>query len=271
MLGVATFATLGSVEAGAAPTPLEPVGDVLGAAHVAPTPAAPALRQVTRLPMDRPDAVGHRDGPPPIATLRGYQWPLPRGRVTLPFGPTPWGSRIVDGAHFHDGVDLATFCGDRIVAAHEGVVLAAGRHYDHEMGWIGDLTPYYDRLDAKRLWMSLPIVLVIDDGNGYRSLYAHFEKIVVKQGQAVQAGDLLGYEGATGRASGCHLHYGLFSPQETGHFAMDPAVAKRMRLPAAQVARVDPLLVLPERPKPASTPKLKPPNLPALPGLVSTP
>lgn len=256
MLSVAAFVAFGSVEAGTAlaPTPLEPVREVLGAEEPAPTHAAPTLRPVTRLPMDRPDGARHRDGAPPIATLTGYQWPLPKGRLTLPFGPTPWGSRIVDREHFHDGIDLATFCGDRIVAAHDGVVLAAGRRYDDEMGWIGDLTPYYDRLDSKGLWMTLPIVVVIDDGNGYRSLYAHFEKIVVKRGRAVEAGDLLGYEGATGRASGCHLHYGLFSPRDTGRFAMDPAVVKRMKVPAAQIARVDPLLVLPERPKAAPKP-----------------
>ena len=53
-------------------------------------------------------------------TLTGYRWPLPRGRLTLPFGPSPWGSRLVKGKTFHDGIDLATVCGDRIVAAHDG-------------------------------------------------------------------------------------------------------------------------------------------------------
>ena len=57
-----------------------------------------------------------------------------------------------------------------------------------QMGWIGDLAPYYARLDAKKLWTTLPIVVVIDDGNGYRSIYAHFGKIVVKKGQTVTAG-----------------------------------------------------------------------------------
>ncbi len=174
--------------------------------------------------------------------------------MTLPFGPTPWGSRIVDGERFHDGIDLATFCGDRVVAAHKGVVLAAGRRYDAHMGWLGDLTPYFRRLDAKQLWITLPIVVVIDDGNGYRSLYAHFGSVVVKRGQQVAAGELLGYEGRTGRASGCHLHYGLFSPDESASFALDPAAAKRMKLPAAEIARVDPRDVLPHRTKPAPTP-----------------
>ena len=183
----------------------------------------------------------------PLASLTGYRWPLHKPRLTLPFGPTPWGSRIVDGVRFHDGIDLATVCGDRIVAAHDGIVLAAGRHFDGAMGWLGDLTPYYGRLDAKRLWSTLPIVVVIDDGNGYRSMYAHFSEIVVAKGQVLTAGSLLGYEGRTGRASGCHLHYGLFSPNESAAFAMDPAVVKRMKLPRAETARVDPLLVLPAR------------------------
>jgi murein DD-endopeptidase MepM/ murein hydrolase activator NlpD len=105
--------------------------------------------------------------------------------------------------------------------------------------------------------------VVIDDGNGYRSIYAHFSKVVVKKGQEVQAGEFLGYEGMTGRASGCHLHYGLFSPLETATFGIDPDVVKRMKLPDQQIARVDPLIVLPERPtptkKPTPTPVLTPP------------
>jgi murein DD-endopeptidase MepM/ murein hydrolase activator NlpD len=179
-------------------------------------------------------------------TLEGYRSPLPHGRLTLPFGPSPWGSRLVEGKRFHDGIDLATFCGDRIVAAHDGKVLAAGRRFDSAMGWVGDLQPYTDRLDKKHLWGTLPITVVIDDGNGYRSIYAHFGNVVVKKGQAVKAGQLLGYEGATGRASGCHLHYGLFDPLETATFAIEPDVVKRMKVPASQIARVDPLIVLPQ-------------------------
>ena len=113
------------------------------------------------------------------------------------------------------------------------------------MGWVGDLQPYLDRLDAKSLWSTLPIVVVIDDGNGYRSIYAHLSKADVKAGDAVSAGELIGYEGKTGRASGCHLHYGLFSPLEPDVFGIDPGVVERMLLPAWQIARVDPQLVLP--------------------------
>jgi murein DD-endopeptidase MepM/ murein hydrolase activator NlpD len=161
---------------------------------------------------------------------------------------------VVDGKPFHDGLDLATFCGDRIVAAHDGVVLAAGRHYDNYIGWKGNLGPYLRRLDRKHLWGSLPIVVVIDDGNTYRSMYAHFSRIVVQRGQFVRAGQLLGYEGATGHATGCHLHYGLYSPYETALIGMNAGVAERMKLTRSEIARIDPLLVLPARktPKPKS-------------------
>ena len=229
----------GQAPAGGAGTPA-PVGASPSAANLA--PVSPLVR---RDPM-RAD----RSGPsaPPVASLSGYVWPIAHPRLTLPFGPTGFGSWLVDGQLFHDGVDLATFCGDRIDAAHAGTVLAAGRHYDEFMGWLGDLAPYVQRLDAKQLWTTLPIIVVIDDGNGYRSIYAHFSRIVVKAGEIVRAGQLLGYEGMTGRATGCHLHYGLFSPFDDAAFTLPPDVAKRMKLPALEIARVDPLLVLPPKP-----------------------
>ena len=185
--------------------------------------------------------------PKPLSALTGYVWPIAHPRLTLPFGPTPWGSRVVDGKLFHDGVDLATFCNDRIVATHNGVVLAAGRQFDNFLGWVGELSAYYHRLDVHHLWPDLPIVVVIDDGNTYRSVYAHFWKVVVKPGQRVHAGQLIGYEGMTGHATGCHLHYSIFSPYQTATFGIEAKVAKDMRLPRLEIARVDPLLVLPYR------------------------
>jgi hypothetical protein len=257
---------IGSVMAGTTPGPAPltptPIGTVDGLVGVAavpsavPTPTMDPYRPT--VPPPEPTV-----GPAPLSELDGYQWPLLHARITLPFGPTPWGSRLVEGKQFHDGVDMATFCGDRIVAAHSGVVLAAGRRFDQAIGWVGSLKRYFDRLDAKHLWMTLPIVVVTDDGNGYRSIYAHFEKLAVKAGQTVTAGQLLGYEGRTGRASGCHLHYGLFSPMETARIANEPSVVKRMKVPPFQIARVDPLLVLPSRtktakPKPSSGPSASP-------------
>lgn len=262
-LGIVALMTIGSVGTGSVEElrPIGPIGLVSGAVGLAPA-AEPAGRSATNSPatppLSVPDARLAIPGEaPPVTGLSGYRWPLPKGRLTQDYGPTAFASRIVNGQPFHDGVDLATFCGDRIVAAHDGVVLAAGRHFDDVIGWIGSLDRYYKRLDTRKLWMTLPIVVVIDDGNGYRSMYAHFEKVVVKPGQRVRAGEFLGYEGRTGNASGCHLHYGLFSPFERGEIAIEPGVAKRMKLPRAEIARVDPLMVLPKRPKPRPQPNPK--------------
>ncbi len=188
-----------------------------------------------------------RQSPTSLALLTGYVWPIAHPRLTLPYGPTPWGTRVVDGRLFHDGVDLATFCGDRIVAAHDGVVLAAGRHFDDDIGWVGDLTAYYRLLEAKQMWSDLPNVVIVDDGNTYRSVYAHFSRVVVHVGQRVRAGQLIGFEGMTGHATGCHLHYGIFSPLETATFGIEPIEVKDLRVPTLEIARIDPLLVLPYR------------------------
>jgi murein DD-endopeptidase MepM/ murein hydrolase activator NlpD len=196
-----------------------------------------------------PGASATTPTPQPSATtpygLAGYVWPLKDPMITLPFGPTDWGEFIVDGKKFHDGLDIATNCGDPVMAAHDGTVLAASREYDAYMGWTSDFAPYYHLLDRKHWWNSVPIVVVIDDGDGYRSIYAHEYQVTVKVGQHIKAGQTIGYEGATGNATGCHVHFGLFRVTETATFALDPAVVKRMSMPAFETARIDPLLVLP--------------------------
>ena len=96
-------------------------------------------------------------------------------------------------------------------------------------------------------------MVVVDDGNGYRSVYAHFGELRVQRGDRVRVGQLLGFEGATGHATGCHLHYGLFSPAETATYKLNAATAKRMKLPRYELARIDPFKVLPPRPRPAAT------------------
>jgi murein DD-endopeptidase MepM/ murein hydrolase activator NlpD len=225
--------------AGAQTTPASTAA--AGAATVAAGPQA--LTAPARPASDR---TGEPATAPDPATLAGYRWPLAAGRLTLPFKAIPGGTRINGGRLFHDGIDMASFCGDRVVAAHDGVVLAAGRHFDDEIGWVGDLRPYYATLDAKHLWDDLPIVLITDDGNGYRSIYAHFERLVVSVGQRVRAGQLVGFEGRTGHASGCHVHYGLFSPFETARFGVRPDIVRHLHTPLLEIARIDPLLVLPD-------------------------
>jgi murein DD-endopeptidase MepM/ murein hydrolase activator NlpD len=229
-------------------SPLAPIGQVRGAvATPAPTAGAvtgaPVSRSLVYARTTDPDTPGRRPAAP--SSLTGYVWPLAHGRITLPFKAIPGGTRLKDGRLWHDGVDVASFCGDRVHAAHDGVVLATGRHFDDTIGWVGDLSRYYALLDRKQMWKDLPLVVVIDDGNGYRSIYAHFGKVVVRTGDIVKAGQLIGYEGMSGHASGCHVHYGLFSPRETKTFGVRPDLIRKLRLPLLEIARIDPLSVLP--------------------------
>ena len=233
--------------------PIQPLaGDVRGAVSN-PSPAttdhAGPPVDARLVPARATDANGPRAGSqrhaPPIASLTGYVWPIQQGRISLPFKAIPGGSRIKDGKLFHDGVDMASFCGAPVGAAHNGVVLAAGRRFDDHVGWLGDLTAYYHILDVRHMWRDLPNVVVIDDGNGYRSIYAHFRDVTVRPGQRVKAGQLIGHEGATGHASGCHVHYGLFSPLETATMGVRPNILRALKVPRLEIARIDPLAVLP--------------------------
>lgn len=49
--------------------------------------------------------------------------------------------------------------------------------------------------------------LIIDHGYGYESLYAHMQKYIVRKGQKVKRGDLIGYVGNSGKSTAPHLHY----------------------------------------------------------------
>jgi len=192
---------------------------------------------------------GPTPGPTPIPPLllKGYVWPLDKPRITLFFGPSSWGELLVKGQPFHDGLDIATDCWDEVRAAHDGVVLAAGRDYVDFMGWQGDLTAF-KKLSSPASWKAtMPIVIVIDDGNGYRSIYAHEVQVTVKPGDHVKAGQVIGYEGATGHATGCHVHYSLFSPLEREMWEPLPRSVTDYKLPPLITKRINPLLVLPYR------------------------
>jgi murein DD-endopeptidase MepM/ murein hydrolase activator NlpD len=86
-------------------------------------------------------------------------------------------------------------------------------------------------------------VVVIDDGNGYRSMYVHLNEATVEQGATVLAGDVIGREGMTGFATGCHLHYGLIR-MDGAWLEVLPRLA-RFGYPPFVRERVDPLDVLP--------------------------
>ena len=112
-----------------------------------------------------------------------FAWPE-RGDffVTQEFGWTNFN-------HNHTGMDLAyrNGCGGPIYAAGDGMVLADDR--------------------PNLAYGDTAIGVVIGHSQRLQTWYWHLSREVVEVGQEVEVGDLIGYEGATGFATGCHLHF----------------------------------------------------------------
>ena len=118
----------------------------------------------------------------PTGTL---QWPLPvAGTITSQFGHRV--DPITGEGSSHTGTDIACAEGTPILAAADGVITVANG-LDSWGGSYG----YY---------------IQINHGGGLETLYAHCSSICVTTGQHVQAGQVIGYVGHTGRATGSHLH-----------------------------------------------------------------
>ena len=71
--------------------------------------------------------------------LTGYIWPVRDALDHQPLRAARLGASCSSMAQeYHDGLDLATRCGDRVRAAHDGTVLYAGRNFDPYIGYWGD-------------------------------------------------------------------------------------------------------------------------------------
>ena len=88
---------------------------------------------------------------------------------------------------FHQGIDISTDKGQPVYATADGQVNSAA--------YTGD----YGNL------------VVLTHGFGLATRYGHLSRFLVKPGQAVRRGDVIGYVGATGRATGTHLHYEILA------------------------------------------------------------
>ncbi len=107
-------------------------------------------------------------------------WPV-KGNITSGFG---WREHPVLGKlMFHSGVDISTPPGTPVHSTADGVVSFSG--------WEGRGGN----------------TVVIEDGNGFRTAYAHNSKNIVKVGQRIHRGDVVAYSGSTGAATGPHVHY----------------------------------------------------------------
>lgn len=107
-------------------------------------------------------------------------WPV-RGILSSGFGVRT--SPFTDTPVFHHGLDIIAGTGVQVRAAAAGKVVRSG----------------YESLFGN--------VVVLDHGNGYRSLYAHLGERTAAAGDLVQKGDPIGTVGDTGRTTGPHLHF----------------------------------------------------------------
>jgi len=111
---------------------------------------------------------------PSIVPTKGY-WASPFGYRNDPFT----GKRT-----FHPGVDIATHYGNPVVATADGLVIARQK----------------DKVGGNTIKISHP-------NSGYVTVYCHLSKFLVKNGQRVKRGEVIGLIGKTGRTRGPHVHY----------------------------------------------------------------
>lgn len=118
----------------------------------------------------------------PVLSVDGFCSPLGAGwqsRVTSEYG---WRNCPYHGRELHSGLDMAATAGTPIRAALSGVVTKSCRTNSY-----GNYT-------------------IIDHGNGMTTAYAHQQERLVKVGDTVNVGDVIGLVGSTGNSTGPHLH-----------------------------------------------------------------
>ncbi|MBN2032374.1 MAG: peptidoglycan DD-metalloendopeptidase family protein [Deltaproteobacteria bacterium] len=111
-----------------------------------------------------------------------FKRPL-EGEVVGPFGRRSIINELPRSPH--SGVDLRAAKGTPVQSIHNGKVVLVGEHF----------------FSGKSV--------VIDHGGAIQSMYFHLEKILVEKGEEVAGGQVIGLVGATGRATGPHLHFGM--------------------------------------------------------------
>ena len=119
-------------------------------------------------------------------TVNGITWytPTKNYRISSPFG---WRYHPISGEwKMHYGIDMAAAQGTPIYATRSGYVSTAS----YQAGGAG----YYVK---------------INHGDGYSSIYMHMTHYIVKAGDYVTAGQIIGYVGSTGGSTGPHLHFGI--------------------------------------------------------------
>ena len=180
-----TFAAYPGTDAGSfyevqiAPTDWD-VQHISGVAQGKVTPSKSAEAEIQRERRELGRAVTHvKKGD---FWRRGFILPVD-GRISGHFG----NQRIFNGIPKspHTGTDIAAPEGTPVKASGDGIVLLSGKDYFYTGNMV-----------------------VIDHGQGLQTIYAHLKAATVKEGDTVKQGDVIGFVGKTGRATGPHLHWG---------------------------------------------------------------
>lgn len=124
-------------------------------------------------------------------------WPIDNVRVTQNFGNTQFALSGAYKGKGHNGIDLKAPIGTPIRAALTGTVISTG-----DTGSVRGCYSY-------GRWV------LIKHGNGLDTLYAHLSQIGAFAGQSVATGQIIGYSGQTGYATGPHLHFGVYVSSAT--------------------------------------------------------
>jgi murein DD-endopeptidase MepM/ murein hydrolase activator NlpD len=136
-----------------------------------------------------------QDGQPDPFVVGGIGRALFDAELSSPFGLR--NDPLCGGAGFHAGLDLAAASGTEIHAAAGGVVVTAG-----------DCDGY-------------GYCVVVDHGARLATLYGHQSSVLVRVGEEVDAGEIIGLVGSTGRSTGPHLHFEV----RLRGIAIDPLLA----------------------------------------------
>lgn len=124
-----------------------------------------------------------------VCSARGYAWPVQGGRITQGYGMTPFARTGAYGGAGHNGIDIGAPTGTPVFATASGTVVSVGFNNNSYGKWI-----------------------VIRHDDGYFSLYGHLSAQSVSNGQGVTRGQRIGSIGATGFATGPHLHFTIYLP-----------------------------------------------------------
>ena len=133
----------------------------------------------------------------PVVGTGVLSWPVDNVYITQKYGYTEFSTTnkqfYKNGSH--DGIDLRAPIGTAIKSARSGVVMGVGN------------------TDLVRGCKSYGKWVLVRHDNGISTIYAHLSLPVVSTGQRVETGEIVGYSGQTGAATGPHLHFGVLASQ----------------------------------------------------------